>query len=64
MKHYIPTTRGLRCIDDGEQQCWVVWHSPDGGSYNEFTGSESECQEYIKQQCNPNEYSISYSEFD
>lgn len=63
MKHYIPTTRGLRVYDDGQQQCWVVWHN-DGQSYNEFTGSEKECQEYIESRLDKENYSISYNEFD
>lgn len=63
MKYAIPTTTGLRTIDDGIQQCWVVWYH-EGESYNEFTGSEEECREYIDGRPDKENYSIRYTEFD
>ena len=63
MKHFIPTTRGLKTIEDNIQQCWVVWYH-EGSSYNEFTGTEEECMSYIDKMPDKENYSIRYTEFD
>ena len=41
----------------------VVWYH-EGNSYNEFTGSEKECMEYIDTKKDKKNYSIRYTEFD
>lgn len=63
MRYTIPTTRGLKTIEDDVQQCWVVWHH-EGEAYNEFTGSEKECKEYIESRPHKEDYEIRYSEYD
>lgn len=65
MRYYIPTARGMRVVEDAIRQCWVAWYCKDDGQwYNEYTGSEQECLEYISKQNNKDDYQIRYNEFD
>lgn len=63
MRYTIPTTRGLEIIEDNIQQCWVVWEH-EGNSYNEFSGTEEECMDYIDGLPDKENYSIRLTEFD